>query len=80
MRARRRPANPPSLWPSKQAAQLFTFQPPGEELFHDTYMQMKAMKEVKDAKPKPGLKEQEQSPKKPILVNLPGDLKRLALV
>lgn len=38
------------------------------------------MKDVKAAKPKPELKEQRQSPKKPILDDLPGDLKRLALV
>ena len=41
---------------------------------------MKAMKDVKAAKPKLELTEQRQSPKKHILNDLPGDLKRLALV
>ena len=43
-------------------------------------MQMKAMKDVKAAKPKLELTEQRQSPKKHILNDLPGNLKRLALV
>ena len=73
-------ANVPSLWPSKQAAQLFAFPLPGEDLLQDTNTQMKAMKDVKAAKPKPELKQQWQSPKKPILDDPPGDLKRLTLV
>lgn len=48
-------ANPPSTWPTKQAAQLFTLHLPNEDpLLHSK----PRMNDAKPAKPKPELTEQ----------------------